>query len=128
MTRDTGTFAIQFFAGVFGALFMTGVLTAGTVLDIAPLAFTWPSPQEWLWMIALAAIATLGHLLIVQAVRHIGASMIAPYQYLEIVTATSLGYLIFGDFPGTATWFGIAIIVLAGLYVFHRERMRLSTE
>ena len=37
-----------------------------------------------------------------------------------------LGFLIFGDFPDQLTWLGVAIIVAAGLYVFHRERVRLA--
>lgn len=46
----------------------------------------------------------------------------APVEYLEIICATPLGYLIFGDFPDALTILGTAIIVGAGLYVFHRER------
>jgi len=125
LTRDTGTFAMQFYAGIFGGLFMTAALLIGTLNDVDAISFTMPAGEQWLWMMALAAIATIGHLLIVQAVRHIGASMIAPFQYLEIVTAVSLGYLVFGDFPGPAVWVGIVIIVLSGLYVFHREQVQL---
>lgn len=125
LTRDTSTFAMQFYAGIFGGLFMTAALSVGTATGFTPLTFVWPNLTEWLWMIALAAVATVGHLLIVQSVRHIGASMIAPFQYLEIVSAVSLGYFIFGDFPGPAVWVGIVIIVISGLYVFHREQLRI---
>ena len=125
LTHDTGTFAMQFFAGIFGGLFMSVVLMVGTISNLAPISFIWPSATEWLWMMALAAVATLGHLLIVQSVRNIGASMIAPFQYLEIVSAVALGYLVFGDFPGSAVWVGVSAIVLSGLYVFHREQVRL---
>jgi drug/metabolite transporter (DMT)-like permease len=30
---------------------------------------------------------------------------------------------VFGDFPDAMTWVGTAIIVGAGIYVIHRERM-----
>ncbi|MEQ8665960.1 MAG: DMT family transporter [Rhodospirillales bacterium] len=128
LTRDTGTFTMQFFAGVFGALFMSMALAVGTSADIAPLTFIWPTPVQWVWIMALAAVATVGHLLIVQAVRRIGAAMIAPFQYLEIVSATFLGYVVFGDFPGPAIWFGMAIIIAAGLYVFYREQVRAGED
>lgn len=124
LTRQMGTVAIQFYAGVFGMLFMTVVLTVGTLSGFEALTFTWPTLEGWGWLMALAAIATIGHLMIVQAVRHLGASLIAPFQYLEIVSATTLGFLIFGDFPGPMVWGGIVIIVLSGLYVFHREQVR----
>lgn len=126
LTRDINTFTIQFYAGIFGALLMSGALVVGTSVAFEALTFKWPSPTEWLWMAALAAIATVGHLLIVQSVRYVGASMIAPFQYLEIVSATTLGFAIFGDFPGPAVWAGIAVIIVAGLYVFHREQVQLG--
>ena len=50
------------------------------------------------------------------------ASVLAPIQYLEIVGATVLGYLIFNDLPDALTFLGIALIVSSGLYVFLRER------
>ncbi|MEO1459946.1 MAG: DMT family transporter, partial [Pseudomonadota bacterium] len=50
------------------------------------------------------------------------AGALAPLQYLEIISATALGWLVFGDFPDALTWTGTAIIVTAGIYVFHRER------
>ena len=42
-----------------------------------------------------------------------------------------VGYLVFRDFPNALTLTGIAIIIGAGLYTIHRERVtarRLVTE
>ena len=60
--------------------------------------------------------------MIAQALARIDAGAAAPLQYLEIVSATALGWLVFGDFPDRWTWVGTAVIVGAGLYVAHRER------
>jgi drug/metabolite transporter (DMT)-like permease len=49
--------------------------------------------------------------------------VLAPFGYLEIVSATILGFLVFGDFPEAPTWAGIAVIVASGLYIVHRERV-----
>ena len=51
------------------------------------------------------------------------AATLAPLQYLEIVAAAALGYVIFGDFPDPMTWAGIAVISASGLYIIHRERV-----
>jgi drug/metabolite transporter (DMT)-like permease len=40
---------------------------------------------------------------------------------VEIIGATILGLVFFGDFPDTVTWIGVVIIVSSGMYVFHRE-------
>ncbi|MEM9145299.1 MAG: DMT family transporter, partial [Pseudomonadota bacterium] len=65
--------------------------------------------------------AALSHRLILMALARVEAGLAAPFQYIEIVSATLLGWLVFGDFPDALTRAGTAIIVCAGLYVFHRE-------
>ena len=37
---------------------------------------------------------------------------------------TLLGFVIFGDFPDSWTWAGIAVIVASGVYISLRERVR----
>lgn len=118
---------MQLWAGIFGLLTLGTALLFGDLARVPVLDATWPSTYEWSMLAALGAIATSGHLLIVGAFRRASPSILAPFQYLEILGATLLGVLIFGDFPGLATWTGIAIIVGSGLYVFHRER-RLARE
>ncbi len=118
---------MQLWAGVFGLLTLGIALMFGETASINVIDPTWPSLYEWLMLAMLGAIATSGHLLIVGAFRRASPSILAPFQYLEILGATLLGVLIFGEFPELATWLGIAIIVASGLYVFHRER-RLSRD
>ena len=65
-----------------------------------------------------------GHYIIVLAFRIAPASLLAPFQYLEIVSAAAAGFLLFGDFPSLSKWIGVAMIVGSGLYVFWRERRR----
>ena len=112
---------MQFFAGLFGGLVMTLALGVGGSANVAVLSFTWPDPWQWLLLAALGVIATTGHLLVVHAFRRAPAGLLAPFQYVEIIGATLLGLVLFGDFPDAMTWVGVAIIVGSGLYVFHRE-------
>ena len=70
---------------------------------------------------ALGVIATLCHLLVTYAYRLASIGVLAPFQYVEIIGATILGLVIFGDFPDAVTWLGIAVIVASGMYIFHRE-------
>ena len=48
---------------------------------------------------------------------------LAPLQYIELLVATLFGYLVFQNFPSTLRLTGIAIIIGAGLYIIHRERV-----
>ena len=47
----------------------------------------------------------------------------APLQYFELPVATFFGFLVFDDFPNELSLLGIAIIIGAGLYMIHRERI-----
>ncbi|MFT6023585.1 MAG: drug/metabolite transporter (DMT)-like permease [Ascidiaceihabitans sp.] len=98
------------------------VLALANGTNIASLDPVWPS-QFGLWMmLGVGVMATIAHLLISFALARAPASTLAPLQYLEIVAATALGYLVFADVPGPLTFLGVAIIVGAGLYVLARER------
>lgn len=115
---------MQFQAGLGGAVTATALLLAGWWSGWLPNVIlpVLPDMQSILLLLLLGLIATGGHILVVHAFRRAGASILAPFQYLEIISATLLGYLIFGDFPDAITWTGIAIIVGSGLFVFYRER------
>lgn len=51
------------------------------------------------------------------------SATLAPLQYLELPVAALLGYIVFQDFPNALTLTGITIIIGAGLYMVHRERV-----
>lgn len=112
---------LQFFAGIFGCAAMSLGLAWGTAAEVAFLNAAWPTTAQWLLLAALGLIAATCHLLVVYAYRSASIGILAPFQYIEIIAATILGLVIFGDFPDSPTWLGIAIIVGSGIYVFRRE-------
>src|SRR5215471_8151822 len=52
------------------------------------------------------------------------ASLLAPFSYMQIITSTFWGAVLFGTWPGASTLIGASIVVASGLYVLHRERVR----
>lgn len=122
LARDGDALTMQFTTGIAGAVVMSVALAGGSGMGIGLLTPVMPSSGAWLLLLGMGCVATVGHLLLTQAFRHAPASLLAPFQYLEIVSATLLGYLLFDDLPDGVTVLGIAIIVGSGLYVFHRER------
>lgn len=73
-------------------------------------------------LVGLGAVATMTFLLIAFALSRTEASLLAPFQYLEILGAALLGFLIFRDTPDELTALGTIIILSSGMYVFYRER------
>ena len=112
---------MQFATGVSGALFMTVALLFGDGFGIPVLSVVLPTVFQWTLLALLGLIGASCHLLVVFAYQRAPVSVLAPFQYVEIVGATALGWMLFNDFPDTITWLGIAIIIASGVYVFHRE-------
>lgn len=98
-------------------------LIGGVILScIVPFVWVHPTGVQWLLMVALAFIATFGHLLIVKAYDHAEASLLAPLAYTEMITSVLLGWLFFRDFPDLWTFVGVAILIACALYISMRER------
>ncbi len=122
LSQTMDSLSIQFwFAFIAMALICPIVLLSGnwTLLTVAE-GFDPNGP--WVRLIIMGFLSALTFFLISEAFRRTPAGTLAPFQYLEIVGATVLGYVFFGDFPDFWTWVGTAIILGSGLYVFHRER------
>lgn len=72
---------------------------------------------HWLVLIGTGFWGALGHLLQIQAYRHAPASLLAPFVYLQIVSAAVLGWLVWGQFPDALSWLGIGIICASGITI-----------
>jgi drug/metabolite transporter (DMT)-like permease len=106
--------------------FTTMIWSAGLgALALAcTLPFTLPSAwlvlqtmEPWVWAVMLSTGFTggVGHLLQIQAYRFAPASILAPFIYLQMTVAATMGWLIWSHFPDAMTWLGIAIICASGI-------------
>jgi drug/metabolite transporter (DMT)-like permease len=100
------------------------VTVAGGVI-LFPLGGWTPPSGRALGLLALAAVLVfIGYQYVIMALRVGEISAVAPFRYTALLFAILLGYLVFGDRPDAAMVTGATIIVLSGLYAFHRERIR----
>lgn len=84
----------------------------------APFAVThWPVVTADLSGLVLwsAAASAIGNLLLVVASRMADASRLAPLVYTQLLSATALGYGVFGDVPDALTSVGLSVIFIAGI-------------
>ncbi|MFZ0486921.1 MAG: DMT family transporter [Arenicellales bacterium] len=102
-------------------LFYTSVLGMVVLSFYVPWHWVAPLKMDFAAMVAIGAIAAAGHFLLIKAFDHAEASVLAPFGYGEIVMATIVGYLGFGDFPDAVTWLGMAVIIGSGVYIAVRE-------
>lgn len=88
--------------------------------------FYWNAPDltDWLLMLAMGALGTLSHYLIIKAFEWGEMPMLAPFTYAEIVSASLFGLIVFGQFPDLWAWIGITIVIVSGIYISQREFKR----
>ena len=95
----------------------------GSVLISLALPFVWvtPTPAECVVFAAAGVLGFAAHFSIVRSLELADASRVAPLNYVRLVWAIGIGFVVFGDLPEAATVAGGAIIVASGLYVVYRE-------
>ncbi len=107
---------------------MTYSSIAGVCILTALVPFVWvePSWRDILFGIFIGVASTAGQWIVVLAFRYADASVLAPFSYTQLLWVSILGFFIFGEVPDAWTISGAACIVLSGLYIAHRERVRRS--
>ena len=122
VAQNEDPWSMQFHAGVWGALFCGILLYIGDGSGSEIFDPVVPDTTASLYLLGVGVTATISGVLGVYAYRAAPASVLAPLQYLEIVSATIFGWLVFGHLPDALKWLGIAIIIGSGLYIIWRER------
>jgi drug/metabolite transporter (DMT)-like permease len=92
---------------------------------VGSLGQPWPSlaPATLATLAAAAAFLLVGYLTGVAAMRVGEVAAVSPFRYTVLLWAMLLGWLFFGETPGPWMLSGAAVVVAAGLYTLHRERV-----
>ena len=123
LSRKIHPVTLQFHTGLIASLFCTPILILADGSGSELFDPVWPTEIALLWLLGVGFFATLSHMMITYALSLAPSATLAPLQYFELPVATFFGYLVFNDFPNTLSLIGIMIIISAGLYMIHRERV-----
>ena len=83
--------------------------------------WVWPDNREWVFLIIIGCIATVGFYCLGRAYLVAPASHVAPFEYTYIIWAVLLSYLFFNELPKLTTLIGVSILVGSSLYIWYRE-------
>jgi drug/metabolite transporter (DMT)-like permease len=95
-----------------------------SVITLVPAILVWtnPEPMAWFWLVFIGVVGTLGQLAVAEALKQADATAVMPFDFLKLIWAASLGFILFGEIPDNFTWLGAAVIFASGMYLVYRER------
>lgn len=104
------------------SFFWTG--TVGAVAITLVGVWTWEpmTAPDWAWMAALCVSGAFGHFLLIKTYELAEASTVQPFAYLQLVFASALGIIVFGEALRANVAIGAGIVVLAGLFTLWRNQ------
>ncbi|MEY3474235.1 MAG: hypothetical protein RL087_693 [Pseudomonadota bacterium] len=71
--------------------------------------------REWALLAGAATFLAMGYQLIIRATRSGDISAVAPFRYVCLLIALSLGWALWGHVPNAMAWAGIVLVTGAGL-------------
>ena len=86
-----------------------------------------PSLKQIALFVSLGVYGGFGHYLFTAAFRHAPASLLAPVNYLQMLWAGLLGWVVFGHVPDGMTLAGMCVVAASGVMIAvktHRAHFR----
>lgn len=96
-----------------------------TAVSAVPMLWAWspPTVNGWLFMLATAGLASLGQLLITRGYQLAPAGRVSIFSYSTVVFAALYAAVLGRSLPGLWFWLGFGLVLLAGvLIMLVRER------
>lgn len=122
MSQNIDPVSIQLHTSIAATAILIAAFAIMQSQDNEAFTIVIPDSYQLFLLVGVGLSATIAHLFLTAAFARASVGILAPLQYLEIVTATLLGIMIFGDIPNAMTVLGVAVIISAGLYVVFREQ------
>jgi drug/metabolite transporter (DMT)-like permease len=106
---------------------ITYIALAGFILTTIPLPFIWETPRsglDALLFLSLGLFGGFGHYFLVRAYEIAPAPFVSPFNYLQLIGAALLGFVVFGQLPDAFVWLGAAVIAGSGIFILYAERRK----
>ena len=122
--RDILTRRLSAYETSVSLLFYTtvGVTLAG--LATVPFQWTPVLAIDWGLFALCGFLIGSAQFLMIETFRLGEAALVAPFKYSGVIWAAVLGFLVWGDIPNLDTAAGAGVVIISGLYILHRERVR----
>lgn len=96
-------------------VFFFSAFSTITMLPLALLGFSLPSPEQLLWLLLCGVFGACGQFTITAAYSCAPAREISVYDYSQIIFSALLGLLLFDQVPDAMSFAGYCIIIILAL-------------
>lgn len=117
LTRTETTEVIVFWQALTVMLFS---------LPLALPVWLWPTAVQWAGFAVCGLLGSLGHYALTRSYRNADISATQSVKFLDLVWASTLGFIVFADVPLPSTLLGGALISAATLWLARRESRALA--
>jgi drug/metabolite transporter (DMT)-like permease len=92
-------------------------------LVVALFYWQWPTGEQFIGLVAIGVLGSLGHLFTAKAYALADISFAEPLSFTRMIFATVFGYVAFSEIPDSWTWAGAFTILAAATLISWRERV-----
>ena len=112
LTRTESTGVIVVWQGITVAIF-----------SLVPALFVWQAPSLWQWVgfAATGVLGSAGHYCLTRSFSATDISATQSVKFLDLVWASTMGWLVFSDVPSHSTLVGGIVIAAATVWIARRE-------
>ncbi len=104
MGENPGAIALYF---ALTSTVMGGVLMLGH--------WVMPTLAQWLCLLGIGLLGGIAQIFMTLAFKYAEASAMAPYEYLSIVWAVIIGFVVFDEVPNAVFWLAMPLILLGAI-------------
>lgn len=103
-------------------VFWFSALSLAVLGALLPGAMTPHDARAWIVLIGIGLAGGMAQLFMTSSLGLARISVIAPFDYAQLVGAVLFGWVIWNSVPTAQTWVGAGVIAGCGLYSAYRER------
>ncbi len=95
-----------------------------SVLSLGTLWWGWivPRPATLALLVCAGLLGGIGQIFLTTSYRYAEASLIAPFEYVSMLLALTIGWFLFDEVPTAMVLAGASLIIAAGVIIILRER------
>ena len=102
------------------------------------LTIAYSLPTWWLWVqptlleisyiVGIALLMSIVQYCMIKGYKEAQASAAQPLEYVRLLYAAGIGFLVFNEIPTIWTWTGAVLIIGSSLYTIKRNTMEVDSK